>query len=62
MKCVKEEIFGSVLSLLEFDTEEEVVRRANDTPFGLGGGLFTKYTFLFHPQQFSISSIAIGFS
>jgi len=42
MKCVKEEIFGSVLSLLEFDTEEEVVRRANDTPFGLGGGLFTK--------------------
>jgi len=42
MRVVKEEVFGSVLSLLTFKTEEEVVRRANDTEFGLAGGLFTR--------------------
>ena len=42
MKAVKEEIFGSVASVLVFDTEEEVIRRANDTNFGLAGGVFTK--------------------
>jgi len=42
MKAVKEEIFGSVASVLAFDTEEEVIRRANDTTFGLAGGVFTK--------------------
>ena len=42
MKAVKEEIFGSVASVLVFDTEEEVIKRANDTTFGLAGGVFTK--------------------
>ena len=42
MKAVREEIFGSVASVLVFDTEEEVIRRANDTTFGLAGGVFTK--------------------
>jgi len=42
MKAVREEIFGSVASVLVFDTEEEAVARANDTIFGLGGGVFTK--------------------
>ncbi|XP_076435384.1 4-trimethylaminobutyraldehyde dehydrogenase-like [Babylonia areolata] len=42
MTVVREEVFGSVMSVLTFDTEEEAVRRANDTPFGLAGGLFTK--------------------
>ncbi|XP_023323142.1 4-trimethylaminobutyraldehyde dehydrogenase [Eurytemora carolleeae] len=41
MKAVKEEIFGSVASVLVFDTEKEVVERANDTVFGLAGGVFT---------------------
>ncbi|KAL3831800.1 hypothetical protein ACJMK2_023504 [Sinanodonta woodiana] len=41
MTVVREEIFGSVMSVLSFDTEEEVIARANDTEFGLAGGVFT---------------------
>jgi acyl-CoA reductase-like NAD-dependent aldehyde dehydrogenase len=37
MKAVREEIFGSVAAVLPFDTEDEVIKRANDTPFGLAG-------------------------
>jgi acyl-CoA reductase-like NAD-dependent aldehyde dehydrogenase len=40
MKAVKEEIFGSVATILPFDTEDEVIDRANNTPFGLGGTTF----------------------
>ncbi|XP_054828321.1 4-trimethylaminobutyraldehyde dehydrogenase-like [Eublepharis macularius] len=42
MTCVKEEIFGPVMSILSFDTEEEALGRANDTCFGLAGGVFTR--------------------
>ena len=38
----REEVFGSVATVFEFNTEEEVIRRANDTEFGLAGGVFTK--------------------
>jgi len=41
MTIVREEIFGPVLSVLEFDDEEEVIRRANDTEFGLAAAVFT---------------------
>ncbi|MFD0980135.1 betaine-aldehyde dehydrogenase [Tropicimonas aquimaris] len=41
MTIAREEIFGPVLSLLEFDDEEEVIGRANATEFGLAGGVFT---------------------
>ncbi|KAK7110062.1 4-trimethylaminobutyraldehyde dehydrogenase-like [Littorina saxatilis] len=41
MTVVKDEVFGSVMSVLAFDTEEEALRRANDTIFGLAGGIFT---------------------
>ncbi len=41
MAIVREEIFGAVMSVLEFDTEDEVVARANDTDFGLSAGVFT---------------------
>ncbi|QCU78977.1 NAD-dependent succinate-semialdehyde dehydrogenase [Citricoccus sp. SGAir0253] len=37
-----EEIFGPVAPVIPFDTEEEVVRLANDTPWGLVGYLFTQ--------------------
>ncbi|KAL2835660.1 aldehyde dehydrogenase domain-containing protein [Aspergillus pseudoustus] len=37
-----EEIFGPVMVLHEFDTEEEAVRRANDTEYGLYASVFTK--------------------
>ncbi|MBR33229.1 MAG: betaine-aldehyde dehydrogenase [Spirochaetaceae bacterium] len=42
MQIVCEEIFGPVMSVLNFDSEEEAIRRANATPFGLAAGLFTK--------------------
>ena len=42
MAIVREEIFGPVMSVLVFDTEEEAVARANDTEFGLAAGVFTK--------------------
>ncbi|XP_069593224.1 4-trimethylaminobutyraldehyde dehydrogenase [Ranitomeya imitator] len=42
MTCVKEEIFGPVMSILPFDTEEEVLKRANSTTYGLAGGVFSR--------------------
>ena len=42
MRIAREEIFGPVMCLFGFDTEEEVIDRANDTPFGLAAGLFTR--------------------
>ncbi|TKR76125.1 hypothetical protein L596_017317 [Steinernema carpocapsae] len=42
MKVVKEEIFGAVCLILPFDTEEEVVKRANDTGYGLATGVFSR--------------------
>jgi betaine-aldehyde dehydrogenase len=41
MKIVKEEIFGPVLVVQTFETEGEAIRLANDTTFGLAGGVFT---------------------
>lgn len=42
MRIVQEEIFGPVMSILAFDDEAEVLRRANDTRFGLAAGVFTR--------------------
>lgn len=41
MTIVREEIFGPVMSVLEFDDEEEVIARANATDFGLAAAVFT---------------------
>ena len=42
MRIVKEEIFGPVLSVLTFHTEEEAVALANDTEYGLAGAVITR--------------------
>uniref|UniRef100_UPI0028A7155B aldehyde dehydrogenase family protein n=1 Tax=Pseudomonas sp. TaxID=306 RepID=UPI0028A7155B len=42
MRIVREEIFGPVMSILVYDSEEEVIRRANDTDYGLAAGLVTR--------------------
>ena len=39
---VREEVFGPLMSVLPFESEDEVVARANDTDFGLSGAVFTK--------------------
>ncbi len=42
MRIAREEIFGPVLSVLDFSDEDEVIARANDSEFGLAAGVFTK--------------------
>jgi acyl-CoA reductase-like NAD-dependent aldehyde dehydrogenase len=42
MRIAREEIFGPVMCILPFDTEDEVVARANETPYGLAAGVYTK--------------------
>ena len=42
MRIMREEIFGPVVAISKFKTEEEVIERANDTEYGLAGGCFTK--------------------
>jgi len=42
MMIAREEIFGPVLSILNYDTEDEAIAIANDTPFGLAGFVQSK--------------------
>ncbi|MEP4197573.1 MAG: betaine-aldehyde dehydrogenase [Aliishimia sp.] len=42
MSIAREEIFGPVMAVLDFDTEEEALERANATEFGLAAGVFTR--------------------
>ena len=41
MKIAAEEIFGPVLSVIAVENEEEAIKVANDTPFGLAGSVYT---------------------
>ncbi len=41
MRIAREEVFGPVLAVFAFDTEEEAIRLANDTQYGLAGGVWT---------------------
>jgi len=42
MRIAQEEVFGPVLSIIPFDTEEDGIRIANDTIYGLGAGVWTE--------------------
>jgi aldehyde dehydrogenase (NAD+) len=42
MRIAREEIFGPVISVIPFDSVDEVVRLSNDSEFGLGGGVWTR--------------------
>ncbi|QYT00243.1 Aldehyde dehydrogenase [Trichoderma simmonsii] len=42
MKIVKEEIFGPVVAISKFSTEAEVIKKANDTSYGLAAAVFTQ--------------------
>jgi aldehyde dehydrogenase (NAD+) len=41
MRVAREEIFGPVLCLIPYDSEDDAVRIANDSPYGLAGGVWT---------------------
>ena len=41
-ETLKVEMFGPIMSLLSFDTEDEAIMFANDSKFGLGSGIFTQ--------------------
>jgi len=41
MRVAREEIFGPVLCLLPYDDEDDAVRIANDSPYGLSGGVWS---------------------
>ena len=42
MTIARDEIFGPVMAVFDFDAEDEVLTRANATPFGLAAGVFTR--------------------
>lgn len=41
MDIAREEVFGPVLAVIPFETEDEAIRLANDTEYGLGAGVYT---------------------
>jgi betaine-aldehyde dehydrogenase len=59
MTIVKEEIFGMVMCILPFETEEEVLQRANTSEFGLSAGVFTKNIQLAHRM---VANLKVGIS
>jgi len=42
MRIAREEIFGPVVGIIPFDTEEEALRLANDSPYGLSGSVWSR--------------------
>lgn len=42
MRIAREEVFGPVLVAIPFDDEDDVIRQANDSEFGLGGAVWTR--------------------
>jgi phenylacetaldehyde dehydrogenase len=48
MQIVKEEVFGPVIVAMPFDDVDDVIRQANDTPFGLAASVWSQNHSLIH--------------
>jgi len=59
MKIAREEIFGPVISVIPFDTVDQALGLANDTPYGLGGGVWTRSLSTAHRVSQGIRSGAV---
>jgi gamma-glutamyl-gamma-aminobutyraldehyde dehydrogenase len=60
MRIAREEIFGPVLTILEFSTEDEAIALANDTPYGLAASLYTENVRVAHRMARAIKAGTIG--
>jgi len=60
MTIAREEIFGPVLSVIEFETEAEAVALANDTPYGLASSLYTENLNVAHRVARSLRAGVVG--
>ena len=60
MTIAREEIFGPVLSVIEFDTEAEAVALANDTPYGLAASLYTDHLNVAHRVARELKAGVVG--
>ena len=60
MRIAREEIFGPVLSVMEFRTEAEAIAMANDTPYGLGASLYTDDLHVAHRVARALKAGTVG--
>ncbi|HZE03636.1 MAG TPA: aldehyde dehydrogenase family protein [Solirubrobacteraceae bacterium] len=55
-RLMREEVFGPVLPVLRFDDFDDAIRRANDTPYGLGSSIWTHDARLIHRAALQIDA------
>lgn len=60
MRIAREEIFGPVLTVIPFDTEEEAIGLANDTPYGLAASVYTENVRVAHRMARAIRAGTIA--
>ena len=51
MEISRDEVFGPIMNVYKFNSEQEVVERANNSELGLASGLFTKFVLKDNFQQ-----------
>jgi gamma-glutamyl-gamma-aminobutyraldehyde dehydrogenase len=60
MRIAREEIFGPVLTVIPFDTEDEALAIANDTPYGLAASVYTESLRLAHRMARALRAGTVG--